>query len=62
MTYVIRITAAVALIVGAGLIQGKWTNRWGVPPELAALAQRVDAVPLVIGDWKGEAFEMHARR
>jgi Protein of unknown function (DUF3485) len=60
MTDVIRIIAAVALIVGAGLVHGKWTNRWGVPPELAALAQRVDAVPLVIGDWKGEAFELPA--
>jgi hypothetical protein len=60
MTDTIRIVAAVALIVGAGLVHGKWTGRWGPPPELAALARQVDAVPLVIGDWKGEAFEMPA--
>jgi hypothetical protein len=60
MTSTIRIVAAVALIVGAGLVHGKWAGRWGTPAELAELARRVDALPLVIGDWKGEAFELPA--
>src|SRR5207244_11825623 len=50
-----------ALIVGAGLVQGKWTNRWGPSPALAALAARFDTVPMDLGDWKGEAFELPAR-
>lgn len=60
-TQVLRLTAAVVLIVGAGLVQGKWTNRWGRSPELAALAARFDTVPLVIGDWTGQSFELPAR-
>jgi hypothetical protein len=60
MTSTIRIVAAVALIVGAGLAHGKWAGRFGTPPELAALARRVDAIPLVIGDWKAEVLEIPA--
>jgi hypothetical protein len=60
ITTTIRISTAIALIVGAGWLDGKWTGRWGPPPELTALAARVDAVPLVLGDWKGEAFELPA--
>jgi hypothetical protein len=56
----IRIFAAVVLIVGAGLVQGAWTNRWGPSPALAALGARFDSVPMVIGDWKGTAFELPA--
>jgi hypothetical protein len=54
----IRIFTAVALIVGTGLIYGAWTNRWGPSPALTALAGRFESVPMVIGDWKGEAFEL----
>jgi hypothetical protein len=60
MIHALRITAALALIVGAGLVHGKWTNRWGRSPELAALAARLDTVPMDLGDWKGEAFDLPA--
>lgn len=59
---IVRITAAVALIVGAGLVHGAWTDRWGPSPALAALATRYDSVPMVIGDWKGTPFEVGARQ
>ena len=58
----IRIAAAAVLIVGAGLVHGAWTNRWGPSPALAALASRFESVPMVIGDWKGTRFELSARR
>jgi len=58
MINMIRISAAVILIVGAGLVHGAWTNRWGPSPALAALAKRVESVPMVIGDWKATAFEV----
>jgi hypothetical protein len=48
-----RGAAAVVLIVGAGLIHGTWTNRWGASPELSALHAKFESIPLVIGDWKG---------
>jgi hypothetical protein len=60
MTSTIRIVAAVALIVGAGLVHGKWAGRFGTPAELAELARRVDALPVDIGDWKGEVLELPA--
>jgi len=54
----IRISAAVVLIVGAGLVHGSWTNRWGTSPALAALGARFESVPMEIGDWKGTASEL----
>ncbi len=43
--------AALALIVGSGLVHGAWTNRWRTPPALAELATRLGSVPMVLGDW-----------
>jgi len=54
----IRISAAVVLIIGAGLVHGAWTHRWGPSPALAALGARFESVPMVIGDWKGTVFEV----
>ncbi len=50
---IIRISTAVVMILGAGLVHGAWTNRWGPSPELTALGKRFVTVPMVIGDWKG---------
>ena len=57
----LRLSAAVMLIVGAGLVHGAWTNRWRPSPELASLAARFESVPMVIGDWRGTAFEFSAQ-
>jgi hypothetical protein len=57
----VRLTAAAGLIIGAGIVQGSWTNRWGTPPALAALAARFDTVPMTIGDWTAVPFEIGAR-
>jgi Protein of unknown function (DUF3485) len=54
----IRIFTAGVLIVGAGLVHGAWTNRWGPSPALTALSNRFDTVPMVIGDWKGTPSEL----
>jgi len=56
----IRICAALVLIVGAGLLHGKWTNRWGPSPALAELGARFDSLPMVVGDWTGTTFEVPA--
>ena len=62
MINMIRISAAVVLIVGAGLVNGAWTNRWGPSPALTALASRFESVPMVIGDWKVTAVRVSSRR
>jgi Protein of unknown function (DUF3485) len=56
----IRISSALVLILGAGLVHGAWTNRWRPSPALAALGGRFESVPMVIGDWQGTAFELGA--
>lgn len=62
MKNTIRIIAALGLILGAGLVHGAWTNRWGVPPALAELAGRIKALPRSLGDWKaGEDRELGPR-
>jgi hypothetical protein len=58
MKGITRIFAAAALIIGAGLVHGSWTNRWGPSPELAALAARFESVPMVLGDWTATASEL----
>lgn len=59
---ILRILIAASLILGAGFVQGRWTNRWGRSPALAALAARYDSVPMVIGDWKATPFELGERQ
>lgn len=54
---IIRISFAVVLIVGAGLVHGAWTSRFGRSAELAALAARFESVPMTIGDWAATPFE-----
>jgi hypothetical protein len=44
--------AGLALIVCAGLVHGKLTNRWETP-DLEGPAARLAELPWVIGDWKG---------
>jgi hypothetical protein len=60
MNSIIRIVTAAALIIGAGLVHGSWTNRWGPSPELARLSARFDSLPMVLGDWKATAYELPA--
>jgi Protein of unknown function (DUF3485) len=57
----IRVSTALVLVVGAGLVHGAWTNRWRPSPELNALISRFDSVPSVIGDWQGKDFEVAPR-
>ncbi len=58
---IIRIAMAAAVIIGAGLVHGVWTNRWGASPALVELAVRYESVPMVIGDWKATPFELGVR-
>jgi hypothetical protein len=57
----LRIIAASALIVGAGLAHGTWTHRWSVSPALAALAARYESIPTTIGEWTSAPYELGAR-
>ncbi len=51
MKHPLYTVAALALIVGSGLVHGAWTNRWRTAPALAELAARLESVPTVLGNW-----------
>ncbi len=46
--------AATALIAGAGLVHGYWTDRWSASVETQEAAERLHTLPLRVGDWEGE--------
>jgi hypothetical protein len=56
-----RITAALAIIITAGLVHGAWTNRWLRSPGLAAQAARLESIPKVIGGWTATESVLPAR-
>jgi hypothetical protein len=61
MTSILRIITATTVMIAAGIVSAKWTNRFGPTPELVALSARFESVPIVLGDWKAEAFQLPAR-
>lgn len=40
------------LTIASGLIQGRMTNRWGVPEDVLALGRRLEELPASFGDWQ----------
>ena len=57
MTRFLLALAASALVIVCGVVHGYWTDRWQQQPaETAAAAARMDALPLHIDDWSGEAL------
>lgn len=45
-------------LVACGIVHGFWTDRWATPVETTQAAERLDAIPLELGDWEGEALEV----
>lgn len=45
-------TATIAITVGAGIVHGRLTQRWGVPVDITPAVKRVDAFPREFGSWK----------
>ena len=44
---------ALGLMLGAGLLHGRWTGRWAASSALRAAVQRLAALPRTVGDWEG---------
>lgn len=47
-----------AALVACGIVHGYWTDRWAPPVETTQAAERLDAIPLEMGEWEGEALEV----
>jgi hypothetical protein len=43
---------AVLLTMASGAVYGRWTQRWGAPPDLKAAADRLTSIPREVGDWR----------
>jgi hypothetical protein len=48
---VLLLLTAAALIVAAGFVEGRWSNRWGMSPELSSLSERLGEIPPTLGGW-----------
>ena len=47
-------------LVACGIVHGFWTDRWAPPAETARAAERLNAIPLELGEWDGETLEVKA--
>jgi hypothetical protein len=52
------IFAALALVLGAGLVHGRWTRRWSGSPELAAAVAGLRRFPEAVGGRPGRSFAL----
>ncbi len=56
MRRLLPVAAAVVVLLFSGLVHGVWTDRWAAAPDLNEAVARMDALPLQLGDWEGEAL------
>jgi len=43
---------ALVVTLFSGTIHGRFTNRWGTPPDLEAAGRRMESLPTTFGDWR----------
>jgi hypothetical protein len=61
-TFIAANLTAFVLLVGAGLVHGRLTDRWGLSGALAEAVARLDRVPRTIGDWEGRDVAMDRKQ
>ena len=54
---VIAVLVACVATAAAGLVEGRYSNRWGQPPKLVAAGEKLAIVPDHIGDWQLKSSE-----
>jgi hypothetical protein len=58
MTRWIAAALASTALIACGLVHGFWTDRWTAPVETTQAAERLNEIPLEIGDWDGEVIDV----
>jgi Protein of unknown function (DUF3485) len=58
MTRLLAALAASVLVIACGVVHGFWSDRWRQPVETTEAANRLDALPLEVGDWHGTVVEV----
>src|SRR5262245_15491424 len=61
MPRLVPLLLAIPLVVGYGLAEGRWTDRWAPSPELEQAPAKLARVPKDVGPWKGEDEEIDER-
>lgn len=51
----VLVAAAIVLLSGVG--HGLWTGRWKEPAALAGAVDRLEGIPLTLGDWQGQTAD-----
>jgi hypothetical protein len=64
MNQILSLVAAAVILIGGAYMQGSWTDRWVYerPEEVDEWVQRLDDIPLTIGDWQGDIGESDERQ
>jgi hypothetical protein len=57
---VLMLAAAAGAVAGGAYVHGKVTDRWGAPEELLAATDRLNGLPVTVGDWDGVPSDLDA--
>jgi hypothetical protein len=58
MTRWLLASIAAVTLVAAGIVHGFWTDRWTASADTNGAKERLEHIPLTIGDWEGEAIDV----
>ena len=56
----VALLTAVTILMGSGIVHGIWAERWSPSQQLRAAVERVERVPLQVGEWIGKAVDEDA--
>lgn len=56
------ILVAFPLVIGFGIAEGMWSDRWGNRELAQAAADRLAALPANVGDWESQSEELDPRQ
>lgn len=62
MAKTLPVWIALLLVVGTGVSESLWTNRWSASKELQAAVARLEDFPSTVGDWEGHSDQLDARQ
>jgi hypothetical protein len=55
---IVLMILAVPILVGYGVAEGVWTNRWHNSQAVQQAVDRLRLVPAIVGDWQGQDLEL----
>jgi hypothetical protein len=58
MRRILPIVVALGIILGAGVVQGVWAQRWGAPFDYEKISATLSDVPQTLGEWDSEDHEI----